>query len=168
MCLKEILGHFWVTGVLGHAQGRWLYPPRHTLLSQFLIVQTGDLPGATAASETCAQGMDGMSLGPCSKAWPGRAHSWAQVLSSAPSLGTAHGPVPRRGEPRAAGDSLSSRCLISWVWWCEDGARPAVEAFSPGSRCVANTADISIPALHCTASAGPRTGSEALDLNRPC
>lgn len=86
-----------------------------------------------------------MSLAPCSKAWPGRAHSWAQVLSSAPSLSTARGPVPCRGEPQLAGGSMSSRCLISWVWWCEDRARPAVEAFGPGSRCVANTADIFIP-----------------------
>lgn len=73
----------------------------------------------------------------------------AQVLSSAPSLSTARGPVPCRGEPRVAGDSMCSRCLISWVWGCEDGARPAVEAFGPDSRCVANTADISIPAQHC-------------------
>lgn len=52
------------TAVLGHVEGRWQRPPWHALPSQFPIVQTGDPPGDTTASETHVWGMDGVSLGP--------------------------------------------------------------------------------------------------------
>lgn len=78
------------TAVLGHVEGRWQCPPWHALLSQFPIVQTGDPPGAITASETHVWGMGGVSL----RQGMARSHSWAGVLSRAPSLGTARGPVP--------------------------------------------------------------------------
>lgn len=51
------------TAVFGHVEGRWQCPPWHALSPQFPIVHTGDLPGATTASETHVLGMDGVSLG---------------------------------------------------------------------------------------------------------
>lgn len=75
--------------VLGHVKGRWQSPPRQVLQSQFSVVQTGDPPGATTASETHGRCVPGFLR----KAWPGHTPGlgcsaglllWAQLMDRCP------------------------------------------------------------------------------------
>lgn len=67
--------------------------------------------------------MDGVSQCPRDTAWPGHTMAWG-----APSLGTAWGPVPERGEPCVARGSASSKALLSRAWWGEEGTRAVAGA----------------------------------------
>lgn len=62
-----------------------------------------------------------------------------------------------------ARDSMSSRLLLSWVWWCEDGTRQVPGAPSLGGRYVANTADVSCTPLPVLVPGWGKT----LGLSRP-